>query len=479
VPHAKTATIESHYFDFADRRLSQARLALRLRKAGGTWEQTVKGPGDGEVNRLEETVQRPEAGADDAPPVDLALHAGTSVGRLIDAAIDAKGLQAASLDAMFVTRVARQSAIVATDGSEVEVAFDRGSIDAGASTLPICEVEYELVSGDPELLFDLGRKGILQHGMWISVLNKAMRGDLLSSGRPTIPPAKSRDPVLTRKMKGAEIFQCALQACFEQVSVNASAVAGGQCDDEVIHQLRVGLRRLRTAGRELAPLNGGLPTPWESAVAQTFRVLGEYRDAATVASALRRLLSRAGSPEPMLSGREQQIPHPVAAVRSASFQLALLQVLASAHGRSMGVKDEVAALAPMLGAAESLKLIDARLDKLHARLKRDAKQFEKLEPLSQHRVRKRLKRLRYLTELVGSLYDTHQVERYLDRLRPAQDALGHHVDLAVGLGMARDASAAGDGKAWFNVGYLSAQLPMSTKDCAAALKRAARAKPYW
>ena len=90
-----------------------------------------------------------------------------------------------------------------------------------------------------------------------------------------------------------------------------------------------------------------------------------------------------------------------------------------------------------------------------------------------------MKRLRYLAELVATLYKPARVERYLDALRPAQDALGTHIDLMVGLRMAHDAALGGDAAAWFNVGWLTAQLDPSTSDCAKALARAAKAKAFW
>ncbi len=81
--------------------------------------------------------------------------------------------------------------------------------------------------------------------------------------------------------------------------------------------------------------------------------------------------------------------------------------------------------------------------------------------------------------MTGSLYKPERVERYLGRLSPAQDALGAHIDLLVGLEMARASAEAGDAQAWFNVGWLTAQLETSAQGCRRALRRAARAEPFW
>jgi hypothetical protein len=38
---------------------------------------------------------------------------------------------------------------------------------------------------------------------------------------------------------------------------------------------------------------------------------------------------------------------------------------------------------------------------------------------------------------------------------------------------------AGESRAWFNVGWLKAQLPEAVKRCGRALGRVAAAKPFW
>ena len=112
-------------------------------------------------------------------------------------------------------------------------------------------------------------------------------------------------------------------------------------------------------------------------------------------------------------------------------------------------------------------------------MKRAARRFDRFDTEERHRVRKRLKRLRYFAELVGPLFEARTVRRYLARLRPAQDALGTYIDLIVGIRFARERIEAGDERAWFNVGWLCAQLPRSMRRCREALADAASARPFW
>lgn len=71
------------------------------------------------------------------------------------------------------------------------------------------------------------------------------------------PPVKARPPVLTHDMSGHAVAQAAVCAALDKVLGNASEVGAGSGDEEHVHQLRIGLRRLRTALRELGPLAEG------------------------------------------------------------------------------------------------------------------------------------------------------------------------------------------------------------------------------
>ena len=377
----------------------------------------------------------------------------------------------------------RRSVEIATEDGCVEIAFDRGTIGAGGASAPICEIEYELKQGDPRVLVELGRAAVRVHGAWLSTLSKSTRGMRMARGEGESQVVKAASPRLDRAMSGAALFRAVLRACLEQVLANASEVAAGQRDAELIHQLRVGLRRTRVAWRELAPLASADDASWQRPCAEAFRALGDYRDRSTVIAALQSRLAAAGSPEPSLRPPDAAPPDPVAVVRDKDFQCALLDLLALTFvAPAPACVDARAESVGDRSAGDESKPIDrirSRLGKLRRRLDADARSFETQSHDAQHRVRKRLKRLRYLAELVATLYAPSRVERYLAALRPAQDALGTHIDLIVGLGMAEEAARRGDARAWFNVGWLTAELTTSRRRCRKALARAARARPFW
>jgi len=466
---ARRAAIESRYVDGDDGRLAAAGVSLRLRKRAGRWEQTVKAPGPSAFERLEETVARLGRWGPDGPQVDPSLHAGTRAGRVLAEALRGEGGGTAPLVPVSTTRVRRSSVVLDVGDARVELAFDRGTVVAGDRVEAICEVEYELLSGDPLALVALARAAVVAHGMWLSTLSKGARGAALARHAGRVEATHARRPVLRKTMSAPALRREIVAACLEQVCANASVLARGQGDDEVIHQLRIGLRRLRTAARELAAREAS-PAAWEGVVTEVFRALGDCRDRTIVATALGRTLAEAGSPEPRLQPSGGESPDPVALVRAAAFQLALIDVVAEVI---------VVPLSASADAHDAHAEIAIRLSKLHTSLAKAAKRFGAVDDAERHRVRKRLKRLRYLAEMVGPLYGSGAVDRYLARLRPAQDALGAYVDLIVGLELAAASVTAGDAGAWFNVGWLKAQLPRAAKRCRKALAEAATAKPFW
>ncbi|MEO5883330.1 MAG: CHAD domain-containing protein, partial [Caldimonas sp.] len=468
---ARRLAIESRYYDTPDRRLAETGLSLRLRRSAGLWEQTLKAPGAGLGERLEETALRPGRWGPEGPPLDPSLHDGTAAGKRLRALLDPGGAAPAGLEPVHTCVVVRRRIEIEAHGGRVEVAFDRGEIHAGSGLAPVCELEYELKGGDAAALIAFGKDGVRTQGLWLSTLSKAARGDRLGRGAASGPPVKAKAPMLDRSMTGADIVRAVLKACLDQVLANASELAEGHRTAESIHQLRVGIRRARTAWRELAPLCPVSGPDWETPLADAFRALGAYRDRNTVVASLQARLAESGSPEPTLSSAQSEPPDPVEVVRATAFQCALLDAMALTLP---GPSAPVAA-----GRGTALDFVASRLERLHKQLKRAARNFAASTPTEQHQARKRLKRLRYLGELTGSLYKPQRVERYLGRLSPAQDALGAHIDLLVGLEMARASAEGGDAQAWFNVGWLTAQLDASARRCDRALGRAARAEPFW
>ena len=469
---ATMRTIRSRYFDTEDGRLADAQLSLRLRKAGGAWEQTLKAPGPSPVEREEESVARPGKWGTAGPEVDPALHPTTRAGKALDAVLRASKREPGALLPVHESVFKRLAVEVETGGASIEVAFDRGMIRAAQKSAPVSEIEYELKAGRPSALVEIAKADVAKHGLWLSTVSKAQRADRLARVIEAGPPVKDARAHIPSDADGPALYRAIVTACLAQIVGNAAEIGEGALDDELVHQLRIGIRRLRTAARELAALGGASERAWEPALTEAFRALGRYRDGRTVAPAIETRLQAAGSPcapVPPVSG---DLPDPAAVVRAPAFQSALLDLLALTLDPSPLGSDTPT-------HAESKRLIVERLDRLRRRLRRDAARFEQLDEDGQHRVRKRLKRLRYLTELVEPLHARRRVKVYLSALKPAQDAVGEHIDLMLSRRAARAIGEGAGPKAWFDVGWLSAEIAHSAKRARKALVRAGNAPAFW
>jgi triphosphatase len=314
----------------------------------------------------------------------------------------------------------------------------------------------------------------LRYRISLDTVSKAARGERLAKGIEYGEAVKAEPPAVDRDMDGPQLFRAVIGACLAQILPNASDVAAGSPDPEHVHQLRVGIRRLRTALREMADFAPAIDPACEPALVDAFRALGRQRDREHLQKTVQARIEAAGSPPVTWPEPAEPEPEPADVVRGQPFQLALISLIAA----SLPPEDLAGAAAPEQHADPARKPLRARLSKLHRQVVRDGRRFDTLEPDAQHRVRKRLKRLRYLAEFVAPIFGKRRAARYLKDLRPAQDALGEHNDAAVAISAYREA-AGHDGRAWFAVGWLSGRQPQGALECRAAMDKIAQARRFW
>jgi triphosphatase len=451
--------LRARYFDTPDEALARAGLVLRLRQEGRHWVQTAKGRGDHAFERLEHNVELDRE--DEAMP-DPARHAGHRVHALLQKALrTAKG----PLQPTFETDVVRLVRTVRASGTQVEIAFDSGTVSAGGRSQAIRELEFELKQGSAAALAGLAQGWCEKHGLWLDPLSKSGLGGRVAAGASEAPATAWQGVPNGRP----DLLAALLDACLQQVLWNLRELAAGTAADAHVHQLRVGLRHLRTFLRELRPLGAwaALPAEVEPALSGLFRVLGAHRDRTTLLPALLRELAHEGNP---MQAWEPVLPDTAAAVREPSVQSALLHLVAlSQQWREVG--------AP--GAKAIRNLARERLQRLHRQVTRQGLRFEQLTETERHRVRKRLKRLRYLAELTRPVFAAKRVDAYVQALAGLQDALGRYQDAAAGRSLLAQHAAQEPG-AWFGVGWLAAREHALAADCAKACRRTVRqAQPFW
>lgn len=430
-------TLESTYFDTEDRRLAGRRVTLRVRKTGDRYLQTVKAAPDGDgLGRAE--WECPVAG----PAPDLSLVTAPEAQALLGP------LDAAELRPLF-TSIVRRTVRTVTVGqgeaaSSVEVAFDTGEIRIpGGAAVPVSEVELELKQGSVAALFELALELAKTAPLRLDPRTKASRGYALADGAgdPVIKAGRVElDPETT--VEGA--FARIVRACVAHLAAN-EAVALKGADPEGIHQMRVALRRLRSAlalFRSFVPVdqhgwlagelrwlagNFGPARDWDVFLDELLEpVAGSFHRADGHGKPLQEDIDALAAAARGRRARAYEQAH--AAILSERYTTLLLRLGAwvEARGwRDQPVSERSARLfEPVAGLADQL------LSRRHKKARRAGHGFADLSVGERHALRIALKKLRYAAEFFRSLYDDKPVRRYLQQLAAFQDALGHLNDVA-------------------------------------------------
>ena len=427
---ARTKQLHTTYFDTPSLDLRRRGMALRVRRIGKRRVQTLKVPGEG-AGGLQHFREYETEIADDTP--DIERIDDESLRRLFapEGVID-------NLKPVFTTAINRSSVPLKLEDCEVELALDSGEITADGKTLPVCEAELELVAGSSKRIYELALALHKRIAFRLETRTKAARGyQLTAEHGPT--PQKSTVLDLDKGMTVGDAFSAAARNCLKQIRANEAVVLLGQPgtrDPEGIHQLRVGVRRLRalvTVFRrvlsedvfaflkaELAWLQGALgpARDWDVFVLETLtplrRRLPEDPDLAAlleVAEARRELANQQAT----------------AALLTSRYTDLLLRVeLWLDNGgwqSSAGGKNDPDRPIGRF-AADSLQLRAAKLHKL-------TRKWKTLPEAELHEVRILAKKLRYTAEFFQALYPRKMVRGQLQAISRIQDTLGSLNDAVV------------------------------------------------
>lgn len=443
---AKSKRLENIYYDTEDQRLRLRGLAFRVRKEGRRYLQTLKSNDAECLAAYRGEWQNPLRSGEP----DLALM--PEGGRAALGEIDPGELRP-----LFATRVQRtvQRIDRADQGSSslIEVALDLGSIEANGASMPIAEVELELLEGSPESLYALALELDELAPLRLESRSKSARGYALAAGAP---PAwhKAELPPLEREATVHQAIQAILRSCLQQWCANEAAALDGS-DPEGVHQMRVALRRLRSAFSLFGWLFDPEERAWLGGEARTIvSSLGPARDwdvflsellapvsAARPDDASLAHLAEAAQPE-RVKGYEQAraaIGHP----SYTRFALQLGRWIEACGWRAQASERAADWLArPIVEFAAHL------LGKRQRKALKLGREFSQLSAEERHRVRIALKKLRYATEFFQALYPKKHTKPYLAALKDLQDRLGHLNDVAVAerlIGALFDDTRNGDG----------------------------------
>jgi inorganic triphosphatase YgiF len=245
---ASAQTLDAAYYDTADLRLQKRGVSLRVRREGSRFVQTVKtsSTAAGAFDRREWETVVPDLN----PRPDWVMDANAR-GLLGHLAPD-------ELAEICRTSIRRETRVVGYrhkgEIAIIEIDFDRGTLAAGERSLPTAEIELELLKGSKQALYALALELNEMAPVQIEVRSKAERAYALFTGEP--PPWHKAKKL--RFAPGVTVdggITAVFASCFSHWMANEPAVLESG-DPEGQHQMRVALRRMRSA---LTLFDGVLP----------------------------------------------------------------------------------------------------------------------------------------------------------------------------------------------------------------------------
>lgn len=415
-----TRRLYNIYYDTPKLELHRSGMALRLRRCGRQWLQTLKGGGSvqaGLHQRNEWEVPVSRAALDFSMPeiAEWDEHLPKPLRK--------------KLQPVFVTDFSRASRMLQWQGAQIELCMDQGEVRTEQHDTAICELELELKSGEPRQLFELALAMLEVVPFEMEMVSKAEQGFRLLSGYVD-KPSKAVVPDIARTDTLADVLQTLVWSCLLHLQNN---LRGAMSSDnaEYLHQMRVALRRLRVvlrmaeksrADEQLAALSKD--------VAALCVALGRIREwdvfiAGTVQPMCARMPGHAGL-QALLALSERKRDACYAALRgeeqARGLQRLILRFAIWMNG-GYWQQGEV-----MLQAHD---FATGRLRKLAKRFTQSGLHLNGLEAERLHALRIQAKKLRYSAEFFAGFYDKQKARSYLAALSEVQEVLGQINDVAV------------------------------------------------
>ncbi len=431
----------SQYFDTAGGKLRRKGLTLRVRHEGGHALQTLKRVLDGAARsgamaRCEWQTEVDEMRPD---PRELA-RVDTLPRKLRKVLSHLRG--ADNLTEQFLVEVARKTLMLEIAGSAVEMALDNGKVIAGDESSRFCEVELELESGKKSAMYTAARHLAHHVPVQISFVSKADRGFALL-GEATAP-VKAEPVVFSPDSCVEQGMRRIFAACLLHAQAN---VPGFLISDDVeyLHQLRVGMRRFKSALKLFRDLVA-LPQELRTQLDELSDVLGAARDADVLllstladlngaeepAGAMQALLERAAR---HAADRRAAARDALHSTRHSQLMIALFEwVDCKRWRRDISKKQRHRLRAPLAGYAQHAVIAAHSMVARRAGKLRGSDNAGDKAARSLHRLRIAGKQSRYAVDFFTDIERPQQAQKYIKQLTRTQDALGTINDINVARG---------------------------------------------
>lgn len=416
-----TRRLYNIYYDTQKFELQQSGMALRLRRSGRQWLQTLKGDGSVQGGLHQRTVwEMPVSG----PALDFSLPQVTVWKDVLP-----KHLRK-QLQPVFVTDFARNSRMLLWQDAQIELCIDQGEVSTEKSRAPVCELELELISGKPQQLFGLALAILDIVQFELEPISKAEQGFRLLTGTAE-QPVKALPLNLDKHEDFGKAIQILIWSVLQHVQSNVRGALDSD-NSEYLHQLRVALRRLRVLLRmvESVCADEQLAT-FRKEVSVLCITLGRIREwdvfmTQTVRPLCERMPQNSGLQALLVASKQQSdVCYSVLRndTQARDLQRLLLRFAYWMYGPYWQQYK--------MSGLSTRDFATTYLTELARQFAQAEDQLDTFDAAKLHDMRIRAKKLRYCAEFFVSLYGKHKSQQYLSALSAVQEVLGQINDDAM------------------------------------------------
>jgi len=377
------------------------------------------------------------------------------------------------------------------EAAPLSAALLHGALRAVAGERPVCRVA---LAGPPDRLESLARAGA--GALALSVPELSLAAEAYATAGRAVPPRAIGAPELPTEVTVAEAF-ARVAGHLAGVLLHWAPLAMAGATPEAVHQMRVALRRLRSA---ISLFRGAMGGPDLDSVNMDLRalsrVLGPARDWDVFCAGTGTAVA-AGFPHDravvrLLAAAERQRQAGYVALRgyldSPAFRLLGIRLACLAafrpweHAPPTDDGDEAAAKQAALRAAPLAEFAARALARRLERVLQVGDDLTDLPIEAVHTVRIQSKRLRYAAEFFAPLFPRKETRRFLRRVSALQERLGHLNDGAVAEGLMAQLGRGGAERAMavgIVRGFVAAGMPRARGKGERCWHRFRRLDPFW
>lgn len=425
----KAVRLHDTYYDTPDHRLRDKGFTLRVRREGSSCRQILEAEAQGEAGtRHTREWSAPITGS-------FPELAGLGSAKVLERiGLILPGELQPTFSVSLTRRFAQYAAADEAGGEDrFEATLDVGEIVAGARRQPISELVLTSVDGAPGTLQKEAARLHRIEPMELEASPIERRGAALTFDEHPLG-TKTSPRRFNKRISLDEALSRVLGGCMRHMLANYDAAIDGT-DIEGVHQMRVALRRLRTAVSMFKTVLPPDDVRWlQSRSKSLIDVLGAARDWDVFSDELLRPVVCAHPDNVVLATlrtaverqRELAYERVRSTLRAPEYLTFVLDLAYWLESR--GWRRRAATLdfdQPLVQLARKA------LNKRHRKTLKLGRDFDGLSDDALHQVRIALKKLRYSAEFFAPLYRKKDTRPYLAALQRLQDDLGRLNDIAV------------------------------------------------